>query len=232
MLFLAITGALTIGILVGSGATIGRQRYRDSVHSFKKLIQEQYGQIANVINSEPQNPTCTPSAPTLIMDGDHRQDRGTSECLVIGRFVLVQPTEVTTYNLIGQLDPAVDEATIDGGDSAVLSRYFLATELPETHAVNWGARVVQPKSTDDVTFSMMVVRSPLSGAILTYVMDGDMSGSMGDMIGDEYMARKDVCLDPDGGLLVRARRQAVRIQARAANQSAIEIPPESEGVCE
>ena len=42
MLFLAITGLLTVGILVGSGVAISQQRYRDSVNSLKSFIQDQY----------------------------------------------------------------------------------------------------------------------------------------------------------------------------------------------
>ena len=237
MLFLAITGALTVGILVGSGATIGRQRYRDSVNSFKGLIQDQYSQITNVVNSEPQNPTCTPANPTLLLDASSQQARGTSKCLVIGRFVLIQPTTVTTYNLIGQLNPALEEQPMNGGDTDTLSKYFMTVESPETYTVSWGAKIVWPKSknevaVDEATMSMVIVRSPLSGSILTYVADGDQLGALKGMISDDNMVQKELCVDPDGGLLTRARRQAVRIRARAANQSAIEIPLESDNICD
>ena len=38
MLFLGVAGALTMGVLVGSGASINQQRYRDSVNSLKSPI--------------------------------------------------------------------------------------------------------------------------------------------------------------------------------------------------
>lgn len=245
MLFLAITGALTVAILVGSGAAIGQQRYRDSVNSFKGLIQEQYGQIANVINSEVDKPACTDATDTLSFSDKSQQYRGTSNCLIIGRFLLIQPTEVTAYNVIG-LPPEFPDK--NKGDSDLLKSYAVAvdtTQLAETYEIGWGARIVWPKSVEStegangVTAGVLIVRSPLSGSILTYVknlkdgMVGDdavLSALIGSMIDDTAMVQKDFCVDPDGSLSTR-RRQAVRINARAANQSAIEIPLEGSNVC-
>src|SRR5690606_34898808 len=103
MLFLAITGALAVSILVGSGAAIGQQRYNDSVNSFKGLIQDQYSQITNVINGEAKNPACSFSEGALTISDDKNAEefRGTSECLVLGRFLLVEPEQVTAYDVIG-----------------------------------------------------------------------------------------------------------------------------------
>lgn len=228
MLFLAITGALTIAILVGSGAAIGQQRYRDSVNSFKGLVQEQYSQIANVINSEVQNPVCSPSGAALLFSGESGQSRGTSECLVIGRFLLVEPTKVTTYNLIGQ--PPTGATGSD--DSTTLRGYAVAAQSPEAYEISWGARIVEPRTEDGSTTSVLIVRSPLSGSILTYVQDGDHLSSIRGMIDDDNMVQKDFCIDSSGGLSALARRQAVRINAKAANQGAIEIPLEEDNVCD
>ena len=54
---------------------------------------------------------------------------------------------------------------------------------------------------------------------------------MSAMITDDNMKQRDFCVDPDENFELARRRLAVRINARAANQSAIEIPLESEGVC-
>ncbi|MEP6710564.1 MAG: prepilin-type N-terminal cleavage/methylation domain-containing protein, partial [Candidatus Saccharibacteria bacterium] len=44
MLFLAISGALAVGILIGSNVAITSQRYRDSLNSLQSLLQQQYNQ--------------------------------------------------------------------------------------------------------------------------------------------------------------------------------------------
>jgi type II secretory pathway pseudopilin PulG len=227
MLFLAITGALTVGILVGSGAAIGQQRYRDSVNSFKGLIQEQYSQIANVVNSEAEKPVCTRTGNNLAFNSEISQARGTSECLIVGRFILINATEVTVYNVVGQ--PGA--GTPSGGDTAVLGEYALDIQSPEVHEVSWRARIVEPKSTNDSLSSILIVRSPVSGAVLTYVQDGDHTATISEMISNTNMVEKNFCVDSGGGSAM-ANRLAVRINAMAANQSAVEIPLEEDGVCD
>ena len=227
MLFLAITGALAVGILMGSGAAIGQQRYRDSVSSFKGHIQEQYGQIANVVNSEVQNSVCSQSGDTVLFDDRSQQPRGTSDCLVMGRFMLVEPTTVTAYNLIGQPDPSA--RGVD--DTEVLKTYALALQSPETYDISWKARIVEPKSNDGSLTSVLIVRSPLSGSILTYVQDGDHRSTIRDMISNTAMEQKDFCVDSGGGSAM-VNRLSVRINAKATNQSAIEIPLEKDDVCD
>src|SRR5690349_9230293 len=99
MLFLAVSGALTVGILVGAGVAIGQQHYRDSVSSLKSLIQAQYNEAANVTNSRSGDESCSnaniiapPSSVTTP------QARGTSDCLLMGRSITISAdgTQVTT----------------------------------------------------------------------------------------------------------------------------------------
>lgn len=224
MLFLAVTGMLTIGILVGSSATLGQQRYRDSVNSLKGFIQEQYGQIANVVNSQTKNPICSKTGSKLTLGADNIQDRGTSECVMMGRLLLVEPTQVTAYEVIGR-----PEAGAAGdSDTEALKNYLYATSSSEVKDISWGAVVVEPKTTDGLTASILILRSPLSGSIMTYVKDGDNKPAA--MIDDANMVQKDLCVDSQGFAGI-GRRMAVRINAGASGQSAIEIPLEEDNVC-
>lgn len=227
MLFLAITGALSVAILVGSGMALGQSRYRDSVNSFKGLIQEQYGQIANVVNSEDQKPICIRAGDNLLFDMENDQDRGTSDCLIIGRFLLIDGDETVSYNVVGEPGASVSS----GDDTAVLSEYALALQSPEVQRISWGARIVEPESGENSLTSLLIIRSQVSGTILTYVMEGDQTASPGGMIQEGAMVEKSFCVDSTGGSGT-TKRMAVRINARAANQSAIEIPLENEGICD
>jgi len=47
MIFLAISGVLIIGIIAGSGVTVARHRYNDSVQDFAQLLREQYSSVIN-----------------------------------------------------------------------------------------------------------------------------------------------------------------------------------------
>lgn len=226
MLFLAITGALTVGILVGSSVVIGQHRYRDSVNSFKGYVQDQYSQIANVVNSETKQPTCTRTGDTLELKASIPVARGTSECVVMGRFIFINGDRATAYNLVGQPPGSLPS----GGDTAVLNTYALALQSPDEYEISWGARIVEPKSTTSTVASILIVRSPLSGSILTYILDGDRRSDVRAMLSDANMIQKDFCVDSNGSPI--ASRMAIRITARAANQSAIEIPLETDRVCD
>ncbi len=226
MLFLAITGLLTVGVLVSSSAAIAQQRYRDSVNTLKGFIQEQYSQTTNVLVSEVNNPACRKTGNTLALDVGTPQARGTSECLRLGRYVLVEPTKVTAYNVIGQA--RTDE---DGSDDiSSLQNYILrTTNTAETKEVAWGARIVSPRTTTGLTTSVLILRSPLSGSVVSFVRDGNQKPS--DMLDGTYMTQRDLCVDSQSGS-VTSRRLAVRINAKATSQSSIEIPLEGDSVCD
>lgn len=225
MLFLAITGALAVSILVGSGAAIGQQRYRDSVNSLKGYIQDQYGEITSVVNGDPNKPVCSQLDDALTLDDTKQQARGTSDCLLMGRYILIEPTKLTAYNVIGH-SQAKDAGS---DDTTVLKKYALTLTDPETEEVGWGAKIVKPKTTDGLTTSVLIIRSPLSGAILTYVQEGDQKPDT--LLSSANMVQKDFCVDSQG-LSGKGHRLAVRMIAGATGQSGVEIPLEKESACD
>lgn len=225
MLFLAVTGLLTIGVLVGSSAAIAQQRYRDSVNSLKGFIQEQYSETTNVVNSDVMNPVCTKKGGSLVLDGSNLQDRGTSDCLLLGRYLLIEPTKVTAYNVIGQ----PSSSSVGSDDISALKNYVVtAADVAETKDVDWGATIVKPKTTTGLTTSVLILRSPLSGSVVTFVQDGNQPPA--GMIDSSNMVQKDLCVEPQGGA-VTSQRLAVQIDAQATSQSSVEIPLEGDNVC-
>lgn len=225
MLFLAITGALAVAILVGSGAAINQQRYRDSVNSLKGYIQDQYGELTSVINSDEPKPVCSSLGSEVNLDITKQQARGTSDCLVMGRYILIEPTKLTSYNVIGH--PPADQTGKD--DIEVLQSYALTLDGAESDDVSWGAQIVRPKTTDGMTTSVLIVRSPLSGTILTYIQDGNQKPAT--LLSTANMVQKDFCVDSQG-LSAKGHRLAVRIDADATGQSSVEIPLEKDSACD
>ena len=92
MLFLAVAGLLTMGILVGSGAAINQQRYRDSVNSLKSFVQDQYSDVTNVVNSRDNQWSCGSNADVVEAGDAEAQARGTSNCVLLGRYITVDNT--------------------------------------------------------------------------------------------------------------------------------------------
>ena len=229
MLFLAVTGALTIAILAGAGVQINQQRYRDSVSSLKSFLQAQYSEVTNVINDRDNNWRCNPDG-TVEQVANGGQPRGTTDCVILGRLVTVDGTgtQLVASNVVGREISSPNEAA---SDIEELENYDLSvtTLNQETDEVSWGARIVNPQNlANPQSMAMLIVRSPLSGAVLTFTSDNvtpTQEGLRG-MIVSGNMQQRDLCVDPSAGSLV-GQRLAVRIAAYASNQSAIETPTAS-----
>lgn len=235
MLFLAVTGALTVGILVGSGVAIGQQRYRDSVSSLKSLLQQQYNETANVVNSRGGDESC--SNAVVVQPPDYvatPEARGTTDCLLLGRSIAISADgiSVTTANVVGYRTDSTETVPVESTDSAELKHYKLAISPidKETDTLPWGARVVQPKTKNAQPLSMLIIHSPLSGAVMTFVSttaQPDLNALAN--LGPNTTATN-MCIEPSGGSFT-GKQLAVRIDPYATSQSAIEVSSESEGVC-
>lgn len=232
MLFLAVTGLLAVGILVGSGVAISQQRYRDSVNSLRSYIQQQYSEVANVVNSRDKAWTCDTAGGVAPSDVGGGEFRGTSDCVVLGRYVNIDSTgtKLTASNVIGYRTAGAAAGTSDIDE---IKTYNLGISPidQDSSEVNWGAQVVKKDNTSPMPFSILIIRSPLSGAIFTFTSEGSQPASLNTLV-DVNNTNKaaDLCVNADAGAF-SARRMEVRIAAYAANQTAIQVPVESESVC-
>jgi type II secretory pathway pseudopilin PulG len=232
MLFLAVTGILAVGILVGSGVSIGQQRYRDSVNTLKSLIQDQYNETTNVQNSRNQAWTCDSSTIIIESPSGTGESRGTSDCVLLGRFITVDNsgTKLTVSSVAGYRDTGAAAAS----DILELQTHYKLGISPidqEEKDVEWGAQVVEPKTTTPMPVSILIVRSPLSGAVMTFIADGVTNDLDGLVKVSNLQQTKDLCINADAGSFV-GKRVEVKINAYASSQTAISIPPEGESVCD
>ena len=90
MLFLAVSGALAVGLMAGMGAAIGAQQYRDSVQSYADFLRTQHSQVITVVNNRSSEDQCSLSAP-------ESQPRGRSSCVVVGRYITSTDTTGEKY---------------------------------------------------------------------------------------------------------------------------------------
>jgi type II secretory pathway pseudopilin PulG len=234
MLFLAVSGALAVAILVGSGVAINQQRYRDSVSSLKSFLQEQYSDTTNTTNSRTGDEACSNAVvvtpPSYI---PAPQPRGTTNCLLLGRSIVISNngTQVTVSNVVGYRTS--DTAPLEATDSLELTtNYRLATSPidQEVKSVDWGARVVKPKTSTAQPLAMMIIHSPLSGSIMTFVSQTPQPDlNLLAKVGPNTVATN-LCVEPSGGSFTGSQL-SVRIDPYATSQSAIEISSESEGIC-
>ena len=233
MLFLAVTGMLATVILVGSGVAIGQQRYRDSVNSLKSYVQQQYSEVTNVVNSRDKSWTCDANGNAIEADALGGQARGTSDCVLLGRYITVDETgtKLTSSNVIGY---KASGATTAVNDILELTTNYKLTASPidqDTVDVSWGAQIVKSKTTAPMPLSMLIIRSPLSGAVMTFTAEGAQQNPAAIIAAGNMTKKRDLCVNADAGSFV-GRRLEVQIDAYATNQGAVQIPPESASVCD
>lgn len=192
MLFLAITGLLIAGVMVGARNNINSQRYRDTVEQFRNVIQGQYDRVYSLTNSDAnvdtgsQNP-CAQSA------AESNKHRGTTNCLYVGRVIeLISDastgtSSVRTSPLIArsnspQLPPIFGESGSAGGASGnpirgySVFRYDQNDQLVDTWQLGWNLSVVSAGTEDRLQqLAIVILRSPLNGGISTHVVNGELS---------------------------------------------------------
>lgn len=233
MLFLGVTGLLAIGILVGSGVAIGQQRYRDSVNSLKSLIQDQYSQTSNVINSRDRSWTCNGVATVTEETAGGGQPRGTSDCVLLGRFLTINEsgTRITISNVTGNRITGNPSESSDIDE--LRTNYELGTSPidQEIVDVSWGAQVVRQKTTTPLPLSILIIRSPLSGGVMTFSTEGVKTNLKEVIAAGNLNQTRDLCVNADAGTFMGGRME-VRISPFATSQGAIQIPPESGSVCD
>lgn len=232
MLFLAVTGLLAMGVLAGSGTAINQQRYRDSVNTLKSYIQQQYSEVTSVINSRNENWECNSNGLVTDTGGTGGEPRGRSNCVMLGRLVTVNDTgKVLTSSSVS----AYRVAGVPTGTSDLLelANYRLAVSpiAQDTKEVSWGAQVVKQKTNTPMPLYILVVRSPLSGSIMTFTTE-TAPASLNTMVEVGNMNQvRNLCVNGNDGPF-GARRLEVRIEPFASSQSAVSIPPESASVCD
>lgn len=231
MLFLGVTGMLTIGLLVGAGISIGQQRYRDSVNSLKSFLQDQYANTTNVVNARDATWACD-SLAGVSENAAGGQARGTSDCVLLGRLVTIDDTgtKLTASNVVGYRTTTAPGAANDLLELQTNYKLGVSPIDQDASQVSWGAQIVKPKTTTPAPLSILIIRSPLSGSTLTFTADGPVANLTDIMTTDNLKTTRDLCVNAEVGTFVGSRLE-VQISAFASNQGAVQIPVESASVC-
>jgi len=216
MLFLGISGLLFVGIIAGTSGSINVQRYHDSVTSLQSVLQQQYSEASNVIND---------STTSL---------RGQSESVVLGRFVTTTDgTNLTLKSVIGVptnvLTNPTDISTFKDGYTMDVSDINSST-----YSIEWGAVLSDVSGSTPKGFSMLVLRSPLSGITRTFLSDAPtadddnhLSIFLASLITQPNLDKSiQLCVDSQG--LFTGPKLAVKIDANSSSASGIQTLGEAE----
>jgi type II secretory pathway pseudopilin PulG len=218
MLFLSITGFLFVALMVGVNTNINQQRYRDSINSFAGLLQQQYAEVSNTRNDRDDGWRCSGSV--AEQDPGNGQARGTTECVVLGRYIrtIDNAAKIETGTIIGS-EPSSD--TILTGDTAALTAYAPHPSTFETsqYTPEWGA-VLRDKDNHPASFTVLILRSPLSGLMRVFATIGPMPSNLTDIMTDDAARQKiNTCIVADGWLT--GPTQAVVLDAATAGPNGV-----------
>lgn len=211
MLFLAISGMMAVGLLATVGANINAQRYRDATTSLVTYLQSEYDKAVNVQNDRPNTMACSD---TTISETGSGQARGTSECVIIGRFITTEGGRTFTSRPVYAATGTITATSSDTDRTAInKTSPFISSISSEklTYTTEWQTQVVTPHTNNVYNPSILIVRSPLSGALKTYVGAGNsLSSVMTDANDMARQADRNLCINPDG-LIFSGRGGAVII---------------------
>ena len=173
-LFLAISGLMAVGLLAGIGTAIGTHRYRDSVMSLQAQLQQEFSRVENMQNDRAGDESCNASADIVNV----RSERGTSDCVVIGRFIAIEGDKIASYPVVARSTDATNESL---SDIAYIKSHIIKVDQnhEQDEGRRWGNSIVYSsdfgsKKGDIRKVYFLVVRSPKSGSIYSFSSDTDL----------------------------------------------------------
>ena len=248
-LFLALSGLLMVGLIVGTNASISRQRYNDSVNNFAEYLRTAYNDVSNISNDNPNSSE---------VSGNEQGKAGRSKYAVYGKLLTFgEPgttiSEAQAYDVVGY---AVNSSNIIDSDTLSILRKVQANIVYDkddtigsnyqfyrrvTYTAPWGASFEQPNGYRYYG-AVLIVRSPVSGIIHTYSRAYTSSNMLNisqdfspdnayvynlfkNLLNDGELSREDVniCIDSEDNN--NKRRRNILIYKYAVNSSGV-IPTE------
>lgn len=233
MMFLAITGILVVGILYGTGTSINVQRYRDSVLSLQTTLQDQYSQVVNVRNEVSlEGLSCDTNAVVTVDPDAGSAPRGQADCVVMGRYVRTLDSRTLSLStVVGYINP---NAVTNTNDLQTLQLYALNT-IPtseEEYPIEWNAELQQAGGDMPLAFSVLILRSPTSGIVRTFINPTVSMGSdtIDDLVDTAYLSQSlKACVDAGG--LFGTNKMAVSIVPNATSATGVEILGDGSSQC-
>lgn len=234
MMFFAVTGLLMLGVLGTASVGVNGQRYTDAVNTFQATVQQEFTNATNVINTESTTDLCS------SLSGDIR---GTSNCVIIGRLMTVDDSgDVIKSNLIGTAPPA--DAMTSDTEIKVIADYqpFIDTTSQERSQMSWGTRILKNDTGSSV--SLLIVRSPRSGNVYSYVRHSgsiitntdQLQEYIAELVGESVTANpansseQYMCVDRSGWVLTPVR--VITLAAYASGPSGVGSVEEGSGMCD
>lgn len=223
-LVLAVTGLVIAVVLAGIGNALSHQRYLDAVNQTVDFFRGQYTHTTNTLNNRADDERCDSSG---VSTAGVPMSVGASDCLLLGNVIRSSNgVDMQVYKVLALHDPS-DDAGIDVlNDIDILNASQLSQgDQTDSFKIDWGARLITPSTGDSAKFTVMVVRTPVSGTIRTYTAGSD-TVSVTDLLSSSLSPQIDrtLCIDQAGFFSgIGIDPMGIRITKGAANTTGVQV---------
>ena len=244
-LFLAITGLLFMGIIMGTQNVLRDQRFFDSTQNFYEFLKSLYSQVSNPQSQGAGNSEQYAIYGKLIVFG---QNTGLD-----GNTINNDGTQrIYSYDVVGDASGNMSgdvKAALKNMHANVFfpknAKSIIPAGLVEDYIPRWDSEIEVTANGDPFTGSILIVRHPNSGTINTLYSSTVIqvnsvlknanavlnSGGTYDSykttltsVMDSFTTKDlDFCVNPDSGNVNSDRRRNIRIVKNARNSSGVEL---------
>lgn len=234
-LFLALSGLIFVGLIVGTSNSISQQRYSDATENFTDFLRGIYSKV-----SDPQGISTGRSESAiygkLVTFGEEYDlDSNPIPGERTGNYVFV-------FDVVGDVKGSFSGGTVLENlarlnISPVLDNGGKLTPagLVEAYSLPWDVKIEKTIKDKVFTGSMLIVRSPSSGTIYAYATDAKIQVNTAVKSSDKNLLKNflanfttnplddiNFCLRMEGNDF-SGRRRNVHINRNAHNSSAVEV---------
>jgi type II secretory pathway pseudopilin PulG len=228
VLFLGISGLLAMAVLVGTGTSINIQRYRDSVVSLQSTLQEQYSKVSSIRNTRGTDWTCNSSSITSQTLPGNGLGLGQSDCAILGRFITTTDSKTLLITDVVGYTPLASTSGKSDIDALIDYKIRLSTVASDSYELEWGASIVGAGNNKGLVFSILILRSPNSGTIHTFIDDSNSTNNVtGLLLASALTKPVKLCVNSNG--LFTGNKMAVFIKANSSSVSGVETLGDNSG---
>lgn len=247
LLFVTISGVLMALLMAGWSSMVNRQEYRDSQLSVQTYLQQQYNLVQNVENGRTNNLSCTATS-TLVTINSGSQPRGQTECVLLGRLVVLKRgTNFTSYAVVGRdISPSTttpdDLTATQNARPTIVSQDIGLSELEKT--IPWqGVAYINDPASDSVAeagqpggtlqnVALFIARSPTSGNIHTYRLEINQDDNPTSIdLSSISISSQPTLMCIESGLPLSGERLGVKVDQLASSQSGVSTITGTDGGC-
>ncbi len=256
-LFLAVTGALFVGIAVGTQNSIFQQRFTDAVQNYAEFLRSVYSEVLNV-QTDGTGRSDKIVYGKLVTFGESRDLAG---CPVNGNGGTrgenckkeSGTVAIFSYNVIAKATDGADNVSLlemmKGLNANVVmmqDEAYAPVGFTRDYTPRWASAIQKTENSESFVGALLILRHPRSGVVYTYVMRGetidvnakiieanntgkDKFNPLSKYLNDNKfkIEQVDFCVNPNG-VNESGLRSDVRIENNARNGSAVLVVGDNE----